>query len=226
MGSVYCLALILRFSRSSQLVANHALPESGARRLYLIDIHTAFNVASFPPLFFFSALYYTDVSSTVAVLTYFAYIVYRHCNEPTFGRSYGLPRSAILISFSSACIALIPKASLSSAPTLTLCLLGFLLFCALYQNQDLRGNQISAYQRIITILIGASALMFRQTNLFWVSVYPIGCCLVSTAADGKLLPELSSQSLPASSRCQNSNRNISEGFFEGMSSPLPWRASS
>src|SRR4051812_7721932 len=34
----------------------------------VIDAHTALNIALFPPLFFFSALYYTDVISTLVVL--------------------------------------------------------------------------------------------------------------------------------------------------------------
>ncbi len=41
----------------------------------VLDAHSAFNIALFPPLFFFSALYYTDVVSTLIVLlTYSALI--------------------------------------------------------------------------------------------------------------------------------------------------------
>lgn len=40
------------------------------------DIHTALNIALFPPLFFFSGLYYTDIFSTLSVL-----VSYRLCHE-------------------------------------------------------------------------------------------------------------------------------------------------
>ena len=46
-------------------------PSAGSSRTKLVSaypIHTGFNIALFPVLFFFSALYYTDVMSTLAVL--------------------------------------------------------------------------------------------------------------------------------------------------------------
>jgi alpha-1,2-glucosyltransferase len=39
-------------------------------------MHTALNVVLFPPLFFFSALYYTDVPSLVSVLVCYRYVQY------------------------------------------------------------------------------------------------------------------------------------------------------
>ena len=53
--------LLLKQRGDTSKSAKTSTPQS------LID-HTALNVALFPPLFFFSALYYTDVMSTVAVL--------------------------------------------------------------------------------------------------------------------------------------------------------------
>jgi alpha-1,2-glucosyltransferase len=46
-------------------------------------VHTAFNVSLFPPLFFFSALYYTDVASTLFVL--FAFSAYQSSIEEGLG---------------------------------------------------------------------------------------------------------------------------------------------
>jgi len=40
----------------------------GDQSFSLYSIHSAFNIALFPPLFFFSALYYTDVASALMVL--------------------------------------------------------------------------------------------------------------------------------------------------------------
>lgn len=89
-------------------------------RLIIHQAHTAFNICLFPPLFFFSALYYTDVASTVSVLVF-----HRH-----FLSVYTQPRSSI--------------------------------------TQD-----------ILTVILGAATLFFRQTNIFWVSVFPVGMLLVS-----------------------------------------------
>ena len=46
----------------------------------LVD-HTALNIVLFPPLFFFSALYYTDVFSTVTVL-----LAYEYFLQEAYGR--------------------------------------------------------------------------------------------------------------------------------------------
>ncbi|KAJ4986443.1 alpha- glucosyltransferase alg10 [Stagonosporopsis vannaccii] len=80
---------------------------------------TAFNIASFPPLFFFSALYYTDVMSTAAVLiSYHAFLETNTKVERSIG------------------------------------------------------------DHIIAVLSGAVALLFRQTNIFWVAVFPAGLTAV------------------------------------------------
>ncbi|KAJ8118650.1 hypothetical protein OPT61_g412 [Boeremia exigua] len=80
---------------------------------------TAFNITSFPPLFFFGALYYTDVMSTAAVL-----ISYQAFLEAT------------------------------AKPRRTL-------------NDEL-----------VAVISGVVALFFRQTNIFWVAVFPAGLTVV------------------------------------------------
>jgi alpha-1,2-glucosyltransferase len=84
----------------------------------LLDANTALNITLFPPLFFFSALFYTDVISTLLVLL-----------------SYGL---------------LLRK---KSAPG-------------------------SISDTISAILVGVIALFFRQTNIFWVAVFPAGLTVI------------------------------------------------
>jgi len=89
---------------------NHATQDS----TYMVDVHSALNVTLFPPLFFFSALYYTDVWSTLAVLlAFYAYL-----------------------------------ADSESTRTVT--------------------RYLSA------VSFGVFALLFRQTNIFWVAVFPAG----------------------------------------------------
>ena len=85
---------------------------------------TAFNIASFPPLYFFGALYYTDVMSTAAVLM-----------------SYG----AFLATTAK------PQRTLSDD--------------------------------ILAVISGMIALFFRQTNIFWVAVFPAGLTVVRVLRD-------------------------------------------
>jgi alpha-1,2-glucosyltransferase len=92
---------------------------------FVFDAHSALNICLFPPLFFFSGLYYTDVMSTLAVL--FAYATY-------------------LAS---------PQSSLS----------------------PINGASV--------LVSGIIALFFRQTNVFWVAVFPAGLAVVNALkADG------------------------------------------
>lgn len=91
---------------------------------------TAFNIASFPPLFFFGALYYTDVMSTATVLiSYHAFL-----------KTVGKPQRSI--------------------------------------SDDL-----------IAVVSGIAALFFRQTNIFWVAVFPAGLTVLEVLKDnGSTLP--------------------------------------
>ena len=81
--------------------------------------HSALNITLFPPLFFFSVLYYTDVPSTLSVLLFYGY---------------------------------------------------FLHSCSSGTKIWLRSS--------ILITLGLASLTFRQTNIFWVAIFPAGIVLV------------------------------------------------
>jgi alpha-1,2-glucosyltransferase len=85
---------------------------------FLVDVHSAFNIALFPPLFFFSVLYYTDVMSTLTVLLAYGAYLWK------------------------------PKTG---------------------------GGMVADAG---TVLLGVVALLFRQTNIFWVAVFPAGLAAV------------------------------------------------
>lgn len=113
--------LILRILRAR----NNPDKPSARDSTIFTDVHSAVNIALFPPLFFFSGLYYTDVMSTLVVL--FAYTTH-------------------LVS---------PSSSLSPLPA------------------------------VGVLLSGIVALFFRQTNVFWVAVFPAGLAVVNALkADG------------------------------------------
>ncbi|KAF1921971.1 DIE2/ALG10 family-domain-containing protein [Ampelomyces quisqualis] len=84
------------------------------------DANTALNIALFPPLFFFSALFYTDVWSTLMVLL--SYNVFLRKKT-----AYGSP-----------------------------------------------------FEIISAVVVGLVALLFRQTNIFWVAVFPAGLEVINT----------------------------------------------
>ena len=103
---------ILRWQRRSQ-----TSPSNG-----LLLALTAANTWLFPPLFFFSGLYYTDVQSAIWVLlSYRSYLQY--------------------------------EASIFS-----------------WRNG------------LLQVLVGIIALFFRQTNIFWVAIFPAGLSLITSAA--------------------------------------------
>jgi alpha-1,2-glucosyltransferase len=82
------------------------------------DANTALNIALFPPLLFFSALFYTDVMSTLVVLL--SYFVLLNKTSP-----HG-----------------------------------------------------SAFDIMSAVAIGVIALVFRQTNIFWVAIFPAGLSVI------------------------------------------------
>ena len=84
----------------------------------VLDAHSAFNIAMFPPLLFFSALYYTDVVSTLIVL---------------------------------------------------------LSYSALSKKQTPTGT---VFENINAVYLGAMAVLCRQTNIFWVAVFPAGLAII------------------------------------------------
>lgn len=85
------LALQCRHQIESRLYEAHSSIRLRLHSQYAL--HTAFNIALFPLLFFFSGLYYTDVASTAAVLI--AYL--NHLNR--LGRDQSSPLNDLLTIF-------------------------------------------------------------------------------------------------------------------------------
>jgi alpha-1,2-glucosyltransferase len=79
--------------------------------------HSAINICLFPPLFFFSGLYYTDIASTLIVL--------------------------------------------------------------LSLRTQLASQEFNWPLAVLQLLFACSSLFFRQTNIFWVGVFPIGITLLN-----------------------------------------------
>lgn len=98
----------------------------------MLDInHTAFNICLFPPLFFFSALYYTDILSASLVLE--TYIAYTRRLQVTSS----LPETE--------------RSGISSLRS---------------------GSWRERFRAEITLwVVGIGALLFRQTNIFWIAVF-------------------------------------------------------
>ncbi|KAK3626580.1 glucosyltransferase [Elasticomyces elasticus] len=108
--------LLLFFAvRSSYL---HRAPAAALEHRGLFE-HSALNVVLFPPLFFFSALYYTDVWSALSVVASYAFLSKAYRDEYGYWlRTLGL------------------------------------------------------------VALGLVSLMFRQTNIFWITALPAGIVLV------------------------------------------------
>ncbi|CAI6338577.1 unnamed protein product [Periconia digitata] len=118
-----CLICVLAYSISGAIHKNRSEhtnqaekevnSESDSKSLFdILTAHSALNISLFPPLFFFSALYYTDVMSTLTVLLHYLAFLNRKNASSQFLGSIGL------------------------------------------------------------ILVGSLALLFRQTNIFWVAIFP------------------------------------------------------
>ena len=108
--------------------------------------HSALNIALMPPLFFFSALYYTDVASTLSVMLCFYPLV---CSD----------ESAV--------------------------------------------KQIWWHSRLF--VLGLVSLTFRQTNIFWVAVFPAAAVVLRELDQGHEL-------------VKESMYNKSKGFGDTMAS--------
>ena len=93
-----------------------------SRRAYLA--HTALNICLFPPLIFFSGLYYTDLAAVVFVL--------------------------------------------------------FAIHACFVQNQRRSFGWLLA---LLEICLGLWALVLRQTNVFWVGLFPIGITVLRISMD-------------------------------------------
>jgi alpha-1,2-glucosyltransferase len=80
--------------------------------------HQALNISLFPPLFFFSGLFYTDVMSTLLVLMSYSAFLKR------------------------------------------------------------RAGELSPIDGVKAVISGMAALSFRQTNIFWVAIFPAGLAVL------------------------------------------------
>ena len=113
---------ILRMLRTrKETAATHkAIQErtAGDDATFTLDANIALNITLFPPLFFFSALFYTDVMSTLMVL---------------------------------------------------------LSYSALLKKRSPRGTVLDILNAIV---VGVFALLFRQTNIFWVAVFPAALSVI------------------------------------------------
>lgn len=69
-----CMIVLLMMLRATYYVRREANNEKGAIS-GLLATHSSLNIVLFPPLFFFSALYYTDVASTLSVTVFYWYFV-------------------------------------------------------------------------------------------------------------------------------------------------------
>lgn len=68
--NVWCISLLGAVAAlcRSRIEQNLATAASKTKAVSFYSLHSGFNIALFPVLFFFSGLYYTDVLSTLAVL--------------------------------------------------------------------------------------------------------------------------------------------------------------
>jgi alpha-1,2-glucosyltransferase len=114
----------------------------------ILDANTALNVTLFPPLLFFSALFYTDVMSTLVVLV---------------------------------------------------------SYCALLNRKSPQG---SAFDMMSAVIIGVIALVFRQTNIFWVAIFPAGLSVI----DALKADALSANSSTAMNTSEVLQRSWEEGY--------------
>jgi alpha-1,2-glucosyltransferase len=121
--AIFVLSVLVVRELSNKYVSDMANEASGLDATILTDVHIAANICLFPPLFFFSALYYTDVASTCTVMLHY---------------------------------------------------LTFL---------KLRQAKASAYYVVpILVLTGSASLLFRQTNIFWVAIFPAGISVIDAFA--------------------------------------------
>lgn len=121
--NVICTAVLAFCIENIYSTCLHASRQNGAEHKpgdsRWLAAHNALNVTLFPPLFFFSALYYTDVPSTLSVVAFHLYFVYSTARRTPWW-----------------------------------------------------------LRLVILYLLGAVSLSFRQTNIFWVAVFPAAVVMV------------------------------------------------
>lgn len=113
--------------------------------IYLRDInHTVLNICLFPPLFLFSVLYYTDVLSASCVLATYIVFLQRRQTDTPREAQAVVHESDEPAAWFQACCRAVYSAQKPWLTDIGLCALG------LY------------------------ALLFRQTNIFWVAIFLAG----------------------------------------------------
>lgn len=182
---VFPAAFVLRASSGSTYSGSTDAAYHYVRlRRLATDLHAAFNVCLFPPLFFFTALYYTDVGSTTVVLWMLALLN---------GRPTHVGNVAVRL-LNSLCIVLagwlaIHKHFLAAVGVLSI---GQGLVYAVKVSSGPSTLPNSAFANKDTpawllLLLGVAALSFRQTNVFWVAVFPVGSRIVTRLRLRKVL---------------------------------------
>ncbi|KAE8822347.1 hypothetical protein PTNB73_09544 [Pyrenophora teres f. teres] len=144
----YTIQRLLRV-RNNPAMRSQSKPAEGSLTVdptFFPHVHSALNIALFPPLFFFSALYYTDVMSTLTVL--FSYAAYLESSRSNW----------------------------------------------------------SLLRQVRAVFIGVIALFFRQTNIFWVAVFPAGLAVVDA---------LKKDAPPSTSQGRDLKSVLQEGWSEG-----------
>lgn len=117
--------------------------------------HSALNVALFPPLLFFSGLYYTDVVSALLVLIQYYWLL-----------------------------------------------------------TGMRSGKTNIGGSLVQVLLGSAALLFRQTNIFWIAVFPAGLVIVNTAKSA--LPDSKSVNATSGSRwLVPDDKPVNDAYLEG-----------
>ena len=158
-SGVFVAALLYRLTIKSP---KHE--KSKCRQTIIQSTHIAFNIALFPPLFFFSALFYTDIASTASVLLSLVLFVHRDALDALTNKvlKFILLASTSLMPIGGPL--LIAQGSVS-----TTAILGLIIF-AFYGC----SSQRITYVNLVLAISNISALWFRQTNVFWTTLFPMG----------------------------------------------------
>jgi alpha-1,2-glucosyltransferase len=80
-----CRLIIITPKRAASTKTNTNPDSSAAKGVNWHALHTAVNITLFPPLFFFSGLYYTDVLSTCLVLLTYRHFLHTQDTRPKIG---------------------------------------------------------------------------------------------------------------------------------------------
>ncbi|KAL1953743.1 hypothetical protein VTO42DRAFT_2307 [Malbranchea cinnamomea] len=153
----------------SPLKPHNLAPYEGRMRQWELSL-TVLNICLFPPIFFFSGLYYTDLAALLIVLYIYSYDLQRQHNAD--------------------------DSSLTG------------------QSATLRFSFFR--QSMVLVVCGLLALLFRQTNIFWVAVFIGGLKVVRT------LKSLSAECKATETRaiawrswdlCQVYDPSVGEAYF-------------